>query len=249
MGICPVGGQRGAGTGAGAGTRAGAGVGQRADRGVDQPATAGTTSDEMAIDDETRRRMHDHARTLIAAIEPYAEQWAGMGVTVTNGPFALHLGRLAGAVGDHERARHLLTGAMNATRDADATAWLARCLLALAEVPIVATEERRRPAREAVDLAVELRQADVARRARAALVSLGEEILPAGLTRREAEVLAQIALGATNREAADRLFVSVKTVERHLLNAYSKLGVRTRTEAAAWVLRHGLAAVPEPERG
>lgn len=209
----------------------------------------GSTAREMAISDEGRRRMRRHALTLIAAIEPYADQWAGMGVTVTNGPFALHLGRLARVVGEHERARHLLGTAVGATRRAEATAWLSRGLLALAEVPTVATDGRCRSAREALELAVELRQAGVARDARAVLAALGEVALPAGLTRREGEVLAQVALGATNREVADRLFVSVKTVERHLLNAYSKLGVRTRTEAAAWVLRHGLAAAPEPERG
>jgi pimeloyl-ACP methyl ester carboxylesterase len=60
----------------------------------------------------------------------------------------------------------------------------------------------------------------------------------AQLSRREAEVLELVAMGCTNAEAAERLVLSVRTVERHLLNAYAKLGVRGRAEAAArWLSR------------
>jgi pimeloyl-ACP methyl ester carboxylesterase/DNA-binding CsgD family transcriptional regulator len=55
----------------------------------------------------------------------------------------------------------------------------------------------------------------------------------AQLSPREAEVMGLVAEGYTNAEVAERLVLSVRTVERHLLNAYGKLGVRTRTEAAA----------------
>ena len=55
----------------------------------------------------------------------------------------------------------------------------------------------------------------------------------AQLSLREAEVLDLVADGHTNAEVAARLVLSVRTVERHLLNAYTKLGVRGRTEAAA----------------
>jgi DNA-binding NarL/FixJ family response regulator len=58
--------------------------------------------------------------------------------------------------------------------------------------------------------------------------------LPGGLTKREAEVLACIAAGASNREVAKRLFISDKTVGRHLANIFVKLGVSSRTAAAAW---------------
>lgn len=63
---------------------------------------------------------------------------------------------------------------------------------------------------------------------------------PGGLTPREREVLACIALGAGNREVADRLGISSKTVERHLANIYLKLEVSTRTAAAAWAHEHRL---------
>ena len=52
-----------------------------------------------------------------------------------------------------------------------------------------------------------------------------------GLTGKEIEVLALVADGHSNREIADRLFVSVSTVKTHLLHLYQKLEVRRRTEA------------------
>ncbi|MGD9622013.1 MAG: LuxR C-terminal-related transcriptional regulator [Mycolicibacterium sp.] len=57
---------------------------------------------------------------------------------------------------------------------------------------------------------------------------------PGGLTRRELEVLACIARGTTNRQAAQHLSLSEKTVGRHLANIYAKIGVSSRTGAASW---------------
>ena len=57
---------------------------------------------------------------------------------------------------------------------------------------------------------------------------------PGGLTKREIEILKRIAGGATNRQVAEQLFISEKTVGRHLANIYTKLGVSSRTAAAAW---------------
>jgi DNA-binding CsgD family transcriptional regulator len=64
---------------------------------------------------------------------------------------------------------------------------------------------------------------------------------PSGLTPREAEVLRLLATGASNREIADTLVVSVRTVERHLLHVYDKIDARRRGDAVAYALRHGLA--------
>lgn len=57
---------------------------------------------------------------------------------------------------------------------------------------------------------------------------------PGGLTRRELEVLGHIAHGATNRQVADKLHLSEKTVGRHLANIYAKIGVSSRTAAVSW---------------
>ncbi|HUB40667.1 MAG TPA: HD domain-containing phosphohydrolase [Streptosporangiaceae bacterium] len=64
--------------------------------------------------------------------------------------------------------------------------------------------------------------------------------LPSGLTAREAEVLVRLAQGRSNPQIAAELQVSRKTVSSHLEHIYSKLGVKTRTEAALFAMRHGL---------
>jgi DNA-binding CsgD family transcriptional regulator len=64
---------------------------------------------------------------------------------------------------------------------------------------------------------------------------------PAGLTAREATVLGLLASGRSNPEIAATLVLSVKTVERHTVNLYAKIGARNRVDAAAYALRHGLA--------
>ncbi len=63
---------------------------------------------------------------------------------------------------------------------------------------------------------------------------------PAGLTRREAEVLRLVAGGATNREVGERLWISEATVRRHMANIFRKLGVGSRTAASAWAHERGL---------
>jgi DNA-binding CsgD family transcriptional regulator len=60
-----------------------------------------------------------------------------------------------------------------------------------------------------------------------------------GLTTREAEVVGWVARGKTNAEIAAALFISPQTVRKHLENVFMKLGVRTRTAAAAYA-RAGL---------
>ena len=69
----------------------------------------------------------------------------------------------------------------------------------------------------------------------------GRPDLPGGLTEREAEVLALVAAGRSNREIAEALVLSSKTVARHLSNIFAKLGVASRTQATRWALEHGLA--------
>ena len=61
-----------------------------------------------------------------------------------------------------------------------------------------------------------------------------------GLTGRELEVLALVASGATNKAIAAELFVSERTVDRHVSNIFSKLAVTTRTAAATYAHEHGL---------
>jgi DNA-binding CsgD family transcriptional regulator len=64
---------------------------------------------------------------------------------------------------------------------------------------------------------------------------------PAGLTTREIEVIRLISQGLTNRQIAEQLFISEKTVARHLTPIYAKTGVDNRAGAAAFAFRSGLA--------
>ena len=58
------------------------------------------------------------------------------------------------------------------------------------------------------------------------------------LSQREAQVLRLLACGKTNRAIAEELFISEKTVARHVSNIFDKLGVSSRSAATAWVYQH-----------
>jgi len=61
-----------------------------------------------------------------------------------------------------------------------------------------------------------------------------------GLTKRELDVLSLIATGATNREIAEKLFVSEGTVKNHVSNILNRLGLRDRIQAAIFAIEHNL---------
>jgi DNA-binding NarL/FixJ family response regulator len=65
--------------------------------------------------------------------------------------------------------------------------------------------------------------------------------LPDGLTEREAEVLALIAMGLSNGEIAERIFVAETTVKTHVNRIFAKTGSRDRAQATGYAHRHGLA--------
>jgi DNA-binding NarL/FixJ family response regulator len=60
------------------------------------------------------------------------------------------------------------------------------------------------------------------------------------LTKRESEVLKQLALGLSNKEIAQALNISYETVKEHVQHVLRKLGVSDRTQAAVWAVRKGL---------
>ncbi len=65
--------------------------------------------------------------------------------------------------------------------------------------------------------------------------------LPAGLSEREVEVLRLIVAGKSNRQIADELILSERTVANHLAHIFNKTGTDNRAAAAAFAIRHGLA--------
>jgi DNA-binding NarL/FixJ family response regulator len=106
---------------------------------------------------------------------------------------------------------------------AQARVELARCL---SELGREAAARRERD--KAVNVFRSLGAAGEAHRAAALL-----EPRPAGLSAREAEVVRLLAQGLSNEEIASRLFLSVRTVERHLSNVYGKLGLEGKAARAA----------------
>lgn len=68
---------------------------------------------------------------------------------------------------------------------------------------------------------------------------------PSSVSPRELEVLRQIAFGRTNREIAERLFVSEETVKTHVARVLDKLGLQHRTQLVAYALKHGLVQLEE----
>jgi DNA-binding NarL/FixJ family response regulator len=63
------------------------------------------------------------------------------------------------------------------------------------------------------------------------------------LTQRELQVLQSAADGLINKEIAERLFITEKTVKNHISNIFSKLNVNDRTQAILYALRRGLVSV------
>ena len=70
-----------------------------------------------------------------------------------------------------------------------------------------------------------------------------------GLTGRERQVAMLIAQGKSNREIAEMLVVTVRTVEAHITRILDRLGFKSRTEIAAWAVSKGLAEISDDSVG
>jgi DNA-binding CsgD family transcriptional regulator len=62
-----------------------------------------------------------------------------------------------------------------------------------------------------------------------------------GLTLREVEILKLVAAGMTNRQTAEQLGLSIRTVDAHLRSIYAKLGIKSRSAATRYAVEHNLA--------
>ncbi|MEU6715125.1 response regulator transcription factor [Nonomuraea sp. NPDC046802] len=82
----------------------------------------------------------------------------------------------------------------------------------------------------------------------ALLMSRVRRPAPGPLSPREIEVLQLVAAGATNRDAAAKLFLTEATVKSHLLNIYAKLGVNDRAAAVTEAFNRGLLVPRTPEQ-
>jgi DNA-binding CsgD family transcriptional regulator len=129
--------------------------------------------------------------------------------------------------GDRKLGSELAAQALETARELGSR-WLTDELLALA-----------RRGRLALD---RVQDVEAGEEAPAALAIQEED--PFGLTAREREVLALIAQGATNRQIGNALFMAEKTASVHVSRILAKLGVQSRTQAAAVAHRMGLASAP-----
>ena len=64
------------------------------------------------------------------------------------------------------------------------------------------------------------------------------------LTKREAEVLAQLVIGASSKEAATQLGISPRTIEDHRANIMNSLGIHKTAELVVYAIRNGLVNLP-----
>jgi DNA-binding CsgD family transcriptional regulator len=144
-------------------------------------------------------------------------------------------GLVAASSGDVDEAASLLEAAVAKHKAVGDQLGRARALLALGVVRRRARQKRA--AREAIEAALAgfeaLGAAGRAEKARAELGRIGGRRRDEGLTPAEQRVAALVAEGKTNREVAAELFLGERTVESHLTQVYSKLGVRSRTELAS----------------
>jgi predicted ATPase/DNA-binding CsgD family transcriptional regulator len=154
----------------------------------------------------------------------------------------------AAALGDHTQAARMF-GAAETQRErlglvlhhdetADHVRWVevARRALGDAEFTVVWARGCGLPRLEATREALEVGASSQATKS----MVTSSPHLPAGLTPRESEVLRLVAQGRSNRDIADVLVLSPRTVKRHVENIFDKLGVSSRAAATAFALRSEL---------
>jgi DNA-binding CsgD family transcriptional regulator len=181
-------------------------------------------------------------RDAAAVLEPFMAAYAGK--NLVGGQFVAvfgsadrYLGRLVALRGDAEAAARHYTGAEQMDRRMGAPVHLAETLghhAALLRVadPIRAAEL----ARQARDLA----EPSGHQRVLAMLEPVGPATAPDSLTDREVEVLRLIAAGLSNREIADRLYISANTAANHVRSILLKTGASNRTRAARYAAERDL---------
>jgi DNA-binding CsgD family transcriptional regulator/tetratricopeptide (TPR) repeat protein len=191
----------------------------------------------------------DEARAQLARcreITSLGEDWRGAA-----GRVVLAEALLAAAGRRMEDAEELLEQAIETLRRYHLPWEEALGLLLWAEICSAHGPRYRLPAVERVDATIEIYTRhgagqpllDRALATRHRLTGDGTRApaFPDGLTAREAEVLQLIASGRTDREIAEQLVLSVRTVGRHVTNIYNKIGAHSRADATAYAIRHAIA--------
>jgi DNA-binding CsgD family transcriptional regulator len=215
-----------------------------------------------------------HAAALYRSLLPYAAQHVlGSSAGPYLGSVARYLGLLAATLRRWEAAARHFESALDAHARVGASPWLARARHDYARLLLTRGRPTDRPRADdlltlALDAARQMGMTDLATsvlrarehldqprpghaipdgRPRSASDSGHAARYPDRLTEREAEILRRLASGESNRAMAAALSLSIRTVEHHVANIYTKIGAAGRVEATAYALRHGLA-LAQPER-
>jgi ATP/maltotriose-dependent transcriptional regulator MalT len=161
---------------------------------------------------------------------------------------AIHrlIGELDIETGRHEEAAHHLDAALALAEACEAPYERALTLLAIAQLRIATgeTQTARTLLEDARTICEPLGAQPALARADALLARLPADpahAYPAGLSAREVEVLRLVAQGMTDRQVAEQLFLSPRTINQHLRSIYNKLGVSSRAAATHFAVERGIA--------
>jgi DNA-binding NarL/FixJ family response regulator len=163
-----------------------------------------------------------------------------LGASAIRAEHAVALGELALAGADPARALPSLRRAATTWRDLDIPYEVARTSVLIARACRTMQDE------EGARIELEMARETFTQLGARTDLALVQQLLADSadtsrlLTPRELEVLALVTAGRTNRQIATQLFLSERTVHRHLSNIFDKLGVASRTEAAACALQRQL---------
>ena len=188
---------------------------------------------------------------LAALVYPELAPLAGGNVVIGHGVTCYgaadrHLGLLAATLGDHDRAVEHFEQALAINRRMGAATWVAHTLYAYGQTLRMRgrSEDGVRASAllsEAATLAERIGMPMLLTRARALGARLERARTPPDdLSWREVDILRLVALGRSNREIGQELYISGHTVANHVRSILRKTGAANRTEAAGYAYRHAL---------
>ena len=187
---------------------------------------------------------------MAALVYPELEPLAGGNVMIGHlvacyGAADRYLGMLAATLGEEERAEEHFERALELNRRMRAPTWVAHTAWQYGRLLAGRPGGRRRAEAlfgEAGELAARIGMESLSDRLRRLGAGVSEGGLPDELSPREAQVLALIASGMSNREIGEALTISEHTAANHVRSILRKSGCANRTEAASYAHRHGLAS-------
>jgi DNA-binding NarL/FixJ family response regulator len=189
------------------------------------------------------------AAILYELMLPYAQRNIIVGVPIGFGAAATYLGRLAAMLGHVATAARHFEAALALNAKLGAPPFVAHAAYHYAL--LLLRNGQPSDQQQAADLLEQARATAEAfgmQRLSEQIAALPSDVerralsrrYPNNLTEREVAVLRLIAAGKTTKEIAALLIISPPTVERHITHLYGKIGARSRADATAYALRHGL---------